>query len=212
VPLIERAIGDCEGPDALARFGHVMLLQPDRIGPTLRRICKPANFLLDTWAVTKVSLFQHRDLPDLHRTLTTQLVELDRFEPADLAQALATMDLLISRARGWLMQDAASAAESDLRRVLELSTRWLDSESLGGEQRDQLRRLGAVAHIELAVVLMTRARHDDAVAELDRALASDPAAEIVADVIAARTVFEPLKDTALWKTIARAQLGLWQRP
>jgi serine/threonine protein kinase/tetratricopeptide (TPR) repeat protein len=207
VPFIEAAIGECRSPDELARFGHALLLQPDRMGPTLRRICRPDDYLLGTWSVTRTSAFQHRDLYDLHRTLTTQLGDLDRHEPADLDQALATIDLLTSRARGWLMQDAASAAESDLRRVIELSERWLDSATLDDEQRQQLQRLRSIAHVELAVVLMTRARTDEAGDELERALASDPAPEIIADVIMARTAFERLESTPVWARIGLAQLG-----
>ncbi len=211
VPFIELAIAQCRDPDAMTRFGQAMRLQPDRIGPTLRRICPPERFLLDTWAVDQNPLFQHKDLVDLHRTLTTQLVDLDRYEPRDLAEAEATMGLLTSRARGWLMQDVASAAESDLRRVIELSERWLDLAELDDEQRRDIRRVGSIAHIELAVVLMTRDQLEAAALELDRALANDLAPEIIADVIAARSVFDPLRSSTLWAQIASAQLGLWRR-
>lgn len=209
LPFIETALGDCEGREALARFGYAILLQPDRIGPTLRRVCSSDRFVLDTWAVAGVALFQHRDLVDLHRTLTTQLVDLDHYEPRDLEHALATMGLLTARARGWLMQDVASAADSDLRRVIELSTRWLE---LAG-QPDQIRELGrvrSIAHIELAVVLMARDQHEEAAEELERALVDDLAPEIIADVIAARTEFGSLRDSPLWSQIASAQLGLWR--
>ena len=207
-PFLDQALGDCRGPEALARFGHAILLQPDRVGPTLRQLCPPAAFLADTWAVTQGSLFQHKDLLDLHRTLTTLLVDLDRYEPRDLDEALATLGLLTSRARGWLMQEAGSAAESDLRRAIELSQRWIGHSSLTREQSEELRRVRAIAHLELALVLMTREQRDAALDELDRALAVDPAPEIIADVIAARGVFEPLAATGLWATIERAQLGL----
>jgi tetratricopeptide (TPR) repeat protein/predicted Ser/Thr protein kinase len=207
VPELEQAIADCREPDALARFGHAMLLQPDRFGPTLRSICSADRFLLATWAVTQTTVFQHKDLPDLHRTLTTQLIDLDHHEPGDLAQALATMGLLTSRARGWLMQDVASAAAADLHRVIALSGRWRDAASLTHEQRRDIRRIGSIAHVELAVVLMSRDQHDAAAAELDRALANDLAPEIIADVIAARPVFEPLHQSSLWSRVTSAQLG-----
>ncbi|MFV8754767.1 serine/threonine-protein kinase [Nannocystaceae bacterium ST9] len=210
VPFIEQAIGDCEGPEALARFGQAMLLQPDRVGPTLRRICTPERFLLATWAVTQVALYQHKDLADLHRTLTTQLGDLDRYEPRELDQALAVMGLLTSRARGWLMQDAASAAEADLRRVIALSRARLADPSLTPAEREDILRIGSLAHVELAVVSMSRDGHDAAAIELAEALALDPAPEIIADVIAARTVFDVLKGSPLWATVARAQLGLWR--
>ncbi len=207
--FLEPALADCAPtPELLARFGHILLLEPDRAGPTLRRICPRDNFLLNTWAVTQTALYQHKDHADLHRTLTTQVIDLDRYEPADLVEARALLGLLSARARGWLMQDAVSAGESDLRRALEVSAQWLAADSISDQDRDEIRHIAAFAHIELAVARMARDHHDAAASELERALAVDPDPEIIADVIRARTVFERLESAALWSTVTRAQLGL----
>ncbi|MFV8754768.1 protein kinase domain-containing protein [Nannocystaceae bacterium ST9] len=214
LPLLEHALGDCRDREALARFAQGLLIQPDRVGPSLRRVCSPERFLLATWEVARITLYQHKDLADLHRTLTTQLVDLDRFEAADFEQAKAILGLLTSRARGWRMQELASAAEADLRRVIELSSRWSEhpsSETLTVEQRDEIERTRSIAHIELALVLMGRDQHGQAAIELARALGADPAPEIMADSIRARGVFDVLEGTPIWSALARAQLGLWRR-
>ena len=208
LPSITRALGGCEDPEALARFGYAMLLLPDRFGPTLREFCPPDRFVVDTWIVAWSALFHHPDLADVHRTMTTQLVDLDRYEPSDFDQARACADLLTARARGWYMQNLGSAADSDIRRAIEVVNAFMNRPTLTLEQSNELRRLGALAHVRLAAVLVTRDQLDDAQLELGAALALDLAPEIIADVIVARSVFAPLRSSPAWARVLAVQAGL----
>ncbi|MFV8754769.1 protein kinase domain-containing protein [Nannocystaceae bacterium ST9] len=208
IPQIERALGHCEGPEVLSRFGYAMLLQPDRFGPIVRERCRPDHLVIDTWTVAWTTLFHHPDLADVHRTMTTQLVDLDRQQPRSFEEARAIADLLTARSRGWYMQSLESAAESDLRRAIELSGQWLERPTLTEDQRRELSRLRGLAHVRLAGILMARNQPDDAADELLLALTRDRSPEIIADVIIARSMFAPLIGTPIWAKVLAAQAGL----
>ena len=213
VAEFERALAGCEADDVIERFAYALLLWPDRLGPTLRQVCTPEQFLRATEHVTRTTLFQHKDLGDIHRTLTTQLIELERYEPPNVELAVVAMTLLTSRARGWYMQGLPEAAEADLRRVVELAEHWRTAETdpaSSPERVRELRRARALAHVGYAAVLMHRNKPDEAMAALLRALEADPAPEIIADVIVARPMFGPLMQRPVWANIAAAQRGLWR--
>jgi serine/threonine protein kinase/tetratricopeptide (TPR) repeat protein len=199
LPELERALDRCADAQALRYFAYGVLLHPDRFAPTLRRICTHEQFARSLWQVGAGALFQHKDLDDLHRTLTTHLVDIDRIEPGDEAMLDAVIGLLTARARGWSMQSLPAAAESDLRRVLALVDAWPESPTR--------RRAAAIAELELAAVLLARDQPDAAALAIERALARDEAPEIIADVALARPLFRALREHGVWATIAAVQRG-----
>jgi serine/threonine protein kinase len=206
-PFIATALGRCESEAEIERFGHALRIEPDRFGPLLREFCPPERFVLTSWMVAWDVLFHHPALVDVHRTMTTQLAELDRFEPRDAAQARAAADLLTARARGWFMQGLESASESDLRRAIAIGERALAGEIADADQRFALQRLVSLAHVRLAGILITRKHMDEVAPELRRALALDAAPEIIADVAFARDFLAAVRDEPIWAELLAAQRG-----
>ncbi|MCA9685222.1 MAG: hypothetical protein KC457_23775, partial [Myxococcales bacterium] len=204
---IQGAMGACDDDEALARFAYAMLLVPDRFGPTLREHCSRERFLFDTWQVAWGALFHHPDLTDVHRTMTTQLVDLDHCRPRDFVQAQACADLLTARSRGWYMQNLGAAADSDLRQAIAMVDVWMSRPQLTPEQAQTLRRTGSLAHVRLAAVLVSRNSLAEAELELRTALAMDDAPEIIADVIVSRSLFAPLHERPIWAEVVAAQSG-----
>ena len=207
-PLLEGALGDCEDAAAVARFAYGLLMVPDRFGPPLREFCPAEQFAERTWEVAWGALFHHPDLVDVHRTLTTQLPLLERCEPSNFFELRACADLLTARSRGWYMQNQGAAADTDLRRALELIEQWKERPELGADERRELLRLGSLAYVRLGAVLVIRNLFDEAEQALESALELDQAPEIIADVIVARSLFEPLHERPIWARVLRAQAGL----
>jgi tRNA A-37 threonylcarbamoyl transferase component Bud32/tetratricopeptide (TPR) repeat protein len=206
-PALARAIAGCDDEAARAYFAYALRVEPDRFGPRLRELCSPDRFVMMTWAVAWDALFQHPDLGDLHRTMTTQLPELDRFEPTTPELTRAAADLLTARSRGWLMQGLEAASESDLRRAIELVEQALARPIADPALRLALERLVSLAYVRLAVVLLERNRPDEVARALHLALTSDRAPEIIADVALARGTFAPLREQPIWAELLAAQRG-----
>ena len=185
-----------------ALIGLLLLARPDRFGPALRELC-PAPLLYDTaWIASETILQQHPEVGDVPRTLTTQLLGLERASPRSLAEALTIMRLLRFRAQGWAQQDAAAARRADLRRAIELGhaqVELLEPEARRGELATRLVAELSHARRELALALIERGELDAAIAQLDAALQVSPTPELVADRIVAVPGFAVLLGREAWR-------------
>jgi serine/threonine protein kinase/tetratricopeptide (TPR) repeat protein len=211
-PAFEHAIDHCAAtPETEAWMALVLVLQPDRFGPTLRRLCPPGRFHAQLWAALGLSIHAHPELDDVHRTLTTQLIDLDTEGIHDVREASLVMQLLRARARGWQQQNAKAAARADLGQAIALAKRLLDEAELEQDPLvlAELRRSLAASHLALAVALVEQGNEDAALAELDQAIEYSQAPEITADRIVVEPEFAGLREREDWLAgVERVRAGL----
>ncbi len=210
----ELAVDGCAAtPEAEVAMTRMLILQPDRFGPTLRRLCPPRRFQALVWTTLQSAIFQHPELEDVFRTLTAQLIDLDT-NVRDPTEGLLVLRLLEARAHGWRQQGARAAARADLVRGMGLAEALIDRAEHGHDPvlLAALRDLLAALHRMHALTLLEQGNEAEAMAELDRAIEASATPELVADMIAIQPEFAPLRERKGWfDSIERVRAGLDQR-
>ena len=204
--------GECRRDPATARtVGQLLRHRPERLGPTLRALCRADDYfalLLQVWAT---AIHQHPDDDAVARVLTTQTTGLERWLPSDPADRLAALTLLRARARAWSAQGSHGSARSELERAVELASTWLDElDARDVATRSALAVELALSRTDLAAQLFDRGERQRAIELLRLALLSSPTPEILADMLTIDERFAALREHPLWRELvepARAGRG-----
>jgi tRNA A-37 threonylcarbamoyl transferase component Bud32 len=183
-----RTAGHCRHDPATATLvGQLLRHRPERLGPSLRALCRADDYFPLLFQAWSAAIYQHPDSKAVGRVLTTQTTGLERWLPSDPNDRLAALILLRTRARAWMTERAHGAVRSELERAVELASRWLEEL----DEHDETARTAlaielALARTDLAAELFDRGDEQRAREHLRLALLASPTPEILAD----RLVFD----------------------
>ena len=185
---------------------RLLLLRQDRFGVPLRKLLGIGFFSL-FWRSHDALLSMHADEDRVTEVVTSAALDgLEELRPEEVTRpddAVATLSLMVSRGRAWLVRGRLGSAERAFDQAVSFGEALL-ARSVG-EARLEVAEQLTLAEQGRAGLALQQGDPVRALEALDRALRISPAPELLADRLQVLPDLAPLQGTEAWERVVTAR-------